>query len=145
MKLVQVDIVGLQIAQTCFDFAPEALRSEAFVPAALFTTKRAAFGKNINLIALASQSFPYNSLCSSPAVEGSCIDPVHPEIDSYLDSSHCFAFILWSPVHAPFRCGANGSRTDTNFRDVEVALAKWSGYLLHSFSSGYFLETAKYF
>src|SRR6266480_3752045 len=101
MELVEIDVVGLQIAQTDFDFAPDARGREILPPTTLLVAQRATLGKNVDGVALASQGLAYDLLGSSPAIKGSGIDPVDPELKSRFNSADGFAFTLRSPVDAP--------------------------------------------
>src|SRR5205814_10654703 len=101
MELVEIDVVGLQIAQAGFDFVLDACRREVLPPATLLVAQRAALGKNVDGVALASQGLTYDLLGSSPSIKGSGIDPVDPELKSRFNSADGFAFILRSPIDVP--------------------------------------------
>src|SRR5260370_7783962 len=66
VKLVEIDVVALQTAQTGFDFAPDARGCEVFSPPSLLVGERAAFFKDVDPFALPLPAFPYVLLTPSP-------------------------------------------------------------------------------
>ncbi len=135
MKLVEIDVVALQTAQTGFDFAPDARGCEVFSPPSLLVGERAAFCKDVDPVALALQGFAYDLLSSSPAIKGGGINPVDAKIERHVDSADSFAFILWSPVDAPTGMRADGGGADTYAGNLKLAQAESAGFELHVFAS----------
>src|SRR5258708_6666380 len=135
VKLVEIDVVALQTAQTGFDFALDARGCEVFSPSSLLVGECAALRKDVAPVALALQGFAYDLLGSSPAIKGGCINPVDAKIERHVDSADSFALILWSPIDAPTGIGADGSGADTYAGNLKSALAESAGFELHVFAS----------
>ena len=54
VELIEIDVVGLQIAQARFNFSPYACRCEVFAVTTILIPDGAALRKNIDAIALSS-------------------------------------------------------------------------------------------
>ncbi len=101
VKLVQVEVIGLEVAQGPLQFTADALRFEGLVPAALTVVQSTTFAEEVDFVPPSFDGPGDELFGPAPAVKGGGIDPVDAEVKGGPDGPNGVSLILRPPIDTP--------------------------------------------